>query len=267
MRIYDFLQYKPFLLEFMASFPKKGRGQALKLSKYLGVSSVVISQILKADRHFTTEQALSITEFYGFDERATEYFLNMVAKDKSGTHQLAQHYLKKLKKIQSEETQVKSRIVQAQQLTEIQTAQFYSNWFYSGVRLLSSIPEYKTIDDFASYLGLSRAKVREVVNFLIQLGLCVEENGSITMGPSATYLDPTSAFANNHRRNWRGKAIEKMSEPAANDLFYTSPMSLSVADVKNIRKDILAFVGTVSKRVADSPSETVACLNIDLFEF
>lgn len=266
MRIYDFLQYKPFLMEFIASFPKKGRGQALKLSKHLGVSSVVISQILKAERHMTHEQALSCSEFYGFDERATEYFLDMVAKDRAGTHKLSQYYLKKLKKIQSEESQVKSRIVQAQQLSEIETAQFYSNWFYSGIRLLSSIPEFKTVDDIASHLRLSRTKVREVVNFLIRLGLCVEDNGGITMGPSATYLDPTSAFANNHRRNWRTKAIEKMTEPGSNDLFYTSPMSLSSADVKIIRKEILAFVGTVSKRVADSPCEVVACLNIDLFE-
>lgn len=267
MRIYDYLQYKPFLTELIASFPKKGRGQALKLSQALGVSSVVISQILKSDRHFTNEQALQVADFFGFDERATDYFIHLVSKERAGTHQLIQFHNQKINKIRSEETQVKSRMVKAHQLSDIENAKFYSNWFYSGVRLLSSINEFQTIDDIASYFQLSRSKVRDIVNFLVQLRLCVEENGEIKMGPSATYLDPSSVFANNHRRNWRLKALGKMTEPGGQDLFYTSPMSLSENDIKILRKEILAFVGEVSKRVNDSPSEKLACLNIDFFEF
>lgn len=51
------------------------------------------------------------------------------------------------------------------------------------------------------------------------------------------------------------------------DLYFTSPMSLSPDTYGEVRALLLAAIEEVSKKVAPSPSESVACLSIDLFDF
>jgi hypothetical protein len=115
---------------------------------------------------------------------------------------------------------------------------------------------------------MSRNKVREIVNFLVEAGLCTEVDGKIGVGLVNTYLEPTSVFANNHRRNWRLKSMEKMKEPGTNDLFFTAPFSASKEDIKIIKQEMLEVIEkTFKKRLAESPAEKVACLVIDYFEF
>jgi len=69
--IIEFSNYKVFLREFIKTFPGHGRGQAARLAEHLNVTPMVISHILKRERHFTQSQALSAAKFFGLDERST----------------------------------------------------------------------------------------------------------------------------------------------------------------------------------------------------
>lgn len=266
MVIYEFREYKPFLNQFIAQFPKRGRGQARRLADHLGVSSVVISQILSGPRDFSPEQALQVAAYYGFDEAATEYFYLMVQKARAGHHKLKEYLEKKLVKMRTEDL-LRNRVVEHKELSEADKGVFYSNWQYAGISLLASIDGYNTIDAIAEYFGLTRSQVANIVSFLVSTGLCREEKGRITMGTTATHVGTGSPFVNSHRRNWRLKAMEHFNRPKENDLFYASPFSLSKADADHIRKELARLIGEISKRVSDSPCEQLACLNIDWFEF
>lgn len=52
-----------------------------------------------------------------------------------------------------------------------------------------------------------------------------------------------------------------------NDLFFTSPMSLSKEAAEKIRQELPAFIEKISKIVIPSKSEVIRCLNIDWFEY
>jgi uncharacterized protein (TIGR02147 family) len=267
MSVYEYHDYKPYLASVMQAFPNHGRGQARRLAEHLSVSSVVISQILSGNRHFTPEQALQVAAYFGFDERSTEYFVLLVNQARAGSKTLVAHYESKLEKLRRETMNLKNRVIDHRELSEADKGVFYSNWFYSGIRLLSSIEGYNSVEAIATYFGLSRAKVAEVVEFLVDRGLCKEENGHLQMGVTATYVDSASRFVNSHRRNWRLKGLERFTEPGPRDLFYSSPFSLSNKDADLIRKEIVKMIGEISKRVGHSDSEKLTCLNIDYFEF
>lgn len=267
MSIYDYRDYKVFLRELIESFPKKGRGQARRLAEHLKVNSVVVSQILAGSRDFSSEQALPVAGFFGLDERATEYLVLLIQRARAGTKELENFYDRKIQTQRQANQDLKNRVVEHKELSDSDKGIFYSNWFYSGIRLLSSIEGFQSVDEIASYFGMSRAKVSEVVSFLTERGLCKEIKGKIHMGTTATYVDSTSKYVNSHRRNWRLKALERFTEPKESDLFYSSPYSLSEKDAEKIREELVKMISQISKKVGDSPAERLVCLNIDWFRF
>lgn len=50
------------------------------------------------------------------------------------------------------------------------------------------------------------------------------------------------------------------------DMFYSGVVSLSAEDLKAFRKELVELVARFVERVKDSPSERLACLNLDWFE-
>ena len=183
------------------------------------------------------------------------------------TAELKNFYEIKLSRMREEVQNIKNLVAGREQLSDDDKGIFYSNWYYSGVRLLTSIEGYQTVDAIAEYFGLTRARVGEIVAFLLKTGLCVQTDGLIRMATKSTHVDHKSEFVNSHRRNWREKAREKFTEPDAHDIFYSSPVSLSKKDTELFRKELLKLIKSFSKQVEESPEQMLMCLNIDWFEF
>ena len=267
MWVLEFSDYKEFLNALLKTFPKRGRGQTQKLADYLGVQAMTVSHVLSRDRDFTPDQAVRVAQYFGLDDKATEYFLYLVNLSRADTPYLKKFYESKLAQMRADAQKIKNLVAGREELTDEEKGIFYSNWYFCGVSLLTSIEKYQTVEAIADYTGLSRAKVGEIVSFLVNTGLCVRENGKIRMGTKSTHVDDKSEFVNSHRRNWREKAREKFTEPGSHDLFYSSPVSLSEKDAELFRKELLRVIKDFSKQVQASPEQKTMCLNIDWFEF
>jgi uncharacterized protein (TIGR02147 family) len=267
MTIVEFTDYKAFVRALIKTYPKLGRGQARRLAEHLNLPPTVVSQILVNDRHFTPDQAVEVGTFFGLDEKSTEYFIYLVNLARADTKKLQGFYEMKLNKIRSEVQNVKNLVRGRDELSEENTGRYYSNWYYSGIWNLSAIPGFQTVESIANYFGLSRSKVGEVVSFLVESGLSVEEAGKIRPGLKSTHLSDKSAYVNNHRRNWREKAKEKFTDPGERDLFVSIPVSMSESDAEKFRLELLKIIKAFSKLVEPSPEEQLMCLNIDWFAF
>lgn len=215
MWITNFKNYKLFLKRTLANFPKNGRGQARRLAEHLGVAPVVVSQILTGERHFTVDQAIKIAEYLMLDENSKEYFVYLVCQARADTPASREFYGKRIEFLQDEAKKIRGLVAARNELTEADKAVYYSNWYYGGVRILSTIPGYQNIDSIAEYFNLPKEKVGQIVNFLVSCGLCTNENGKIQVGKAPTYVGEGSEFLNNHRRNWREKARERFLKPGS----------------------------------------------------
>lgn len=266
MTIFNFSNYKQFVIKRVQEMPNRGRGQFRRMSLHLGVNSTMISQVFKGDRDLTLEQGISLCEFLGLGELEQKYFITLLLKSRAGSEDLRQYFKNEEAKIKKEAEQIKSHVSHAE-ITEEHRALFYSDWIYSGIRILSSIDKYNTIDDIAEYFKLPRARVNQVVDFLIQTGLCIEKDGKMEVGPQSTHVDNKSPLVNSHRRNWHQKAIEQMHGFNDEDLFYSGPVSISKADREAVRAELVNTISKILKRVHKSPEEEVVCLNIDWFGF
>lgn len=267
MWIAEFDNYKAFIKAHMKTLPKNGYGQAKKLADHLGISPMVLSHILTRHQHFTADQALRVAAHFGFIPRDTEYFLNMIYMERADSPALKQIHQQKLDDLKREANKIKNVVQGRDELTEMEKATFFSNWYYVAAFVMISIKGYQTVSALSEYLKLSPKKISTIVSFLLDSGLVVEEKGTLGVGKKSIFLPDTSEFLNNHRRNWREIALRKFSENAPRNIFFSMPVSISKKDADEVQKELLRVIADYSKKVADSPEELPMCLNIDWFQF
>jgi len=267
MWIFDFKDYKRFLTDFMASLPKKGRGQSLALANHLNVQQSVITSILKHDRDLTPEQGLATAAFFGFDETTSEYFVLMIQRQRADSSALRAFWQKRLDDIRDKEMSLSNLRKEDREISDSDKAIYYSNWYYSAARIALFLPEYRNVDSLSKFLNLSKGKTAKIIDFFVRTRIVKNENGALIPTEMGTSINDSSEFLNNHRRNWRDRARTKFVEAGPSDYFASIPMSLSKKDAEWFSAEIKVLLDSLFARLKTSPDEVTRCLNIDWFDF
>lgn len=265
--IYEFTSYRSYLDEWIRSQGPAGHGLKGQVAKALGVSSSLVSQVLKGDKTLTPDQTSSLCDFLGLAEVEADYLHLLVELDRAATPRFKEKLSKKIQALRDNSKKLGLRIPKQKELADEQKAIFYSSWLYSGIRNLSALPEMESASRIAEHLHLDASVANRIVRFLIENGLCKEENGKLTYGPASTQVYRDSPFVNKHHQNWRFQAIQQMELRRDDDLFFTSPMSMSREAAGEIRKLLTEFIQSAIKTAGPSDSEIVACLNLDWFRY
>lgn len=265
MSIFEYSDYRSFMKELFQRMPKQGYGQAYKLARFLGVHTTLVSQVLKKHKTFTLEQASTTAEFLGLNDLESEYFLSLVQIDRAGNEALRKILKRQLSGLRKKAADLSNRLSPRSTLRDELRATFYSDWTYSAVRQLTAIPTFDNIEDIAARLSLPRKQVKNIIDFLLRSGLCKEEKGKLSVGPSSTHLEVSSPWIKSHHCNWRQKAIQEINREDDLKLHYSSPLTLSKSDAARVREMLIKCIDEVDKVIDPSPSEELRCLNIDWF--
>lgn len=268
--IYEHTNYREYLAAWIDETQKQksqARGIKGRLATAAQVSPAMMSLILKGQKHMTMEQAAEVAEFLNLNEIETDYFFLLVELGKAGSFKLEQKLKRKLRELQANAKKISARVKKDRELTDEEKAIYYSNWIYTGVRNLSAIPEFGTIDKIAQRLHVPENQVLKTVEFLSEHGLIKKENGQLTFGPTHMHVGSDSPFVMRHHQNWRLRGFQFMEQHTESNLFYTCPMSLSHEAVEEVRKLLPKVIEQVLKIVGPSPSERAFCFNMDWYEY
>lgn len=268
MNLYDFDDYQTYLRQWLEAQPKLGRGILRAWSLKFAVHPSLLSQVLSGKRSLTLELADQIGEELNLGENEALYFQLLVLQENAGTKKLKDKFRKRILDARARSKKISERVRTDIELSEEAKSVFYSSWLYAGLRNLTAIPEFRTVDALAARLGLPRALVAGAIEFLVTEGLCrVGEGGAIEVGPQRTFVPAGSPLVERHHQNWRLHGFTKMKLKRPEDLFLTIPMSLSVADAEKLRTLLPSWFQEVNKIIGPSESQTVRCLNLDFFEY
>lgn len=266
MSIFKYKNYKTFLRNYIDNLPKKGRGEIAKIANFLGVSSTLLSQIISAEKDFSLEQAKGVTEYLALPEIEADYFVLLVHLERAGTVSLKEYYNKKIISIREKALKISERVTPTKSLNDQERSVFYSSHLYAAVWLFTSVGEKgKTIEEIMQRFDLTRIKVLEIIKFLHETHLCIENNGRYKMGTQSTHVEKGSPFLNHHFRNWRIHSIKQSENLSEEELMYTAPVSLSKKDFELLREEMILFIKKFLEKVHQSPAEEVACFNLDFF--
>lgn len=264
--IFEFKNYRKYLEWAFEQRASNGFGEAKKLAEYLRIHPTFVSQVLKGAKSLSAEQSLGVTKYLNLNNLETDYFLLLVQIDRAGTSDLKKHLQAKLIEIESKANQLVNRVKHDARLTSEQQATFYSDWLYSACRLSTLLPNMQTLDQLSAYLRVSKVRLKDVTDFLVDAGMLKLEGGRFEIGPLATHLDGRSPWIKSHHTNWRQKALERLSFPDEASLHYSAPMTLSLEDMKKVKEILIKSINDVDEVLEPSPSETLVCLNIDWFK-
>ncbi len=78
MKIFEYRDYREFMVELLHSMPKRGHGVLTQWAKALRVSIPLMSQILKGIKGMTHETADDLSRHLGLSEKEIDYFLLLV---------------------------------------------------------------------------------------------------------------------------------------------------------------------------------------------
>ncbi len=265
--IYEYWNYREYLQGWLENQRTRRHGLKGQIAAALGISSSLISQILKGEKSLTSDQASDLADFLGLNQMESDYLHLLVEFDRAGNPRYREKIKLKIQSTQLKSQQIGNRVPRDKELSAEQKTVYYSSWLYSGVRNLTAVPGFGQIRNLAEYLDCEPRVISQIIQFLLENGLCREQDGKITYGPSSTHVDKNSPFVNQHHQNWRQKGIEQMHKRREDDFFFTSPLSLSMEAEKQIRMLLLSTIQSALKISGPSPSETVACLNVDFFRY
>ena len=266
MTIFEFTDYKKFVLHTIESNPELGRGSVKKIAESLRVHPSLISQILKGLKDFNPEQANDVATFLGLDEEATEYFLCLVEIERAGTAKLKTFLTNKRDRMIRLAKAVQDASDGDDFLKRKNVAdRLYSYWYYSAIHLLSQIPKYQSVDAMAAYLKLPVPTIQEAVQVLSELGMIAVETGRVISGASS-WADADQLHAKRFHMNWRLKAIDRLNIEGTHEDFVTLPVALSGADRERLREMILEFADKVRETADPAGADKLSVVTIDLFD-
>ncbi len=262
--IFDFYDFRSYL---MAAIPTKGaeRGARTKLAKLLNVQKGLISSIFHGSAQLSLEQAFRVSHFLSHSERERDYFLLLVQKSRAGSAELEKYFAAKIQEVASQRREIHERIKTSDVLTKKNQLLYYSSWHFTAVHMCLRIENIQTTHGISRYLGVPISRIQEILEFFVEVGIAQEQGGSFSCGSTRIHIGVDSAFVPKHHSNWRMQAIHSLDRKNAEDLHYSSVMSISKEAAQKIRNIFLQSIQSTEPVVKDSRDEEVFCLNLDLF--
>lgn len=267
MSVFNFTDYRDFLQNHRRQLPRKGWGFVSQLAAHLGVSQVHVSQVLSGTTDFSMEQALLVAEYLNLGDAEKEFFIWLIIQAKSGSEKLNRFSGAKLRSLRNQAKQLKGTLNADKILSEEQQNIFYSNYMYSAIRLFASTGRGKSLEEISLHFQISPASATRFLDFLVSAELLQKHrDGRFAEGSRRTFLPRESPNYLRNLINWRLRSLQSASSLSESEIMFTSPVSLSKQDFEKIQIRLLDLIKEVSGVVRDSPSEIVACWNLDWFE-
>lgn len=264
MVIWEYDSYKFFIEKWMLTLPKRGHGTGARIAKLLGIHTTMVSHILRGNSHFSVEQALKLSEeLFTFNALETRYFVLLVQKDRAANHSSRDFFARQIEELRVRALNISERMPTQRNLEPKDQAVFYSDWYYSGIRLLTALPGVHTVESLAAQIELPNTLVKRVLEFLVETGLVIDEQGRFSIGEAQTYVGADSIFVNRHHANWRLRVLSRINNPNAQDLRFTNTVTLSRKDFLSIRELLIKTIAEFRKQAGPSPPENMACLTLD----
>lgn len=245
------------------------RGYKALMAEAAGCQPAYLSQVLSGRALLTIEQASGLADFWQFNNYESDYFITLAQYARAGTLSLQSKLEKRLSEIkQSVQKKNKSELqLDTKRVTMENALQYYADWLPSAVHMLLSLERFnKNTVSLAGYLHVTEAEIYRAIEVLLQLGFIKKDNNGFSKTSKHLHISQQNLYSNLHHRNWRLKAIDKLQNPSAENLHFTSIYSLDSKTHQYILKKIRSLLTEVKREVSEAEETRASGLNIDFFE-
>lgn len=272
MNLYDYIDYKKFIRDYIKNLPYSGRGFKAKIANELRIHTAYVSQVLNKTANFTLEQSIDLSDLLNLTNSEKEYFLLLVQKERAGSKNLESYFINQMNAFVDEQRKLKNRLEAKGEINQVDQQIYYSSWHFMAVHALISTKKFHTPQEIAQQLNIPISKARETIEFLLNAAIIVKEGNSFELGSRDIHLSSDSPMISKHHTNWRMKAISSLdasSEEDNNsfeDMHYSGVISVTEKDAQAIREILIKSIQNSRKVIGQSEPEDVYCYTLDMFK-
>lgn len=265
MRIWDFTQYKPYLIARLGAAGARS-GARKQLAAHIPVHTTFVSQVLKGRAEFSLEQAEAVNTFLEHTDDEAEYFILLLLKDRAGTRPLKARFERKIKAMRDERLNIQRRIGAQETISDRDREKFYSTHYYGAIHVLTGIPEFRSVERLSEALRLSKPRVQEMVDFCLRIGVLKQEKGEIKPGAQHIHIGNQSELVLKHHMNWRQHTLHGLQFLDPDDLHYSACVSLTNADAFKVKESMLHNLKENVDVISKSAEEVAYVLSFDFYK-
>ena len=140
---------------------------------------------------------------------------------------------------------------------------YYSDPNIALAHISASILSTQTLNEIAKRLNLSVERTKQILNYLVNLGLIQQTGSRYTHSGANRHLNRKSEFTRMNHLNWRLKASEDSYND--NSIHYTNIFSFSLNDWLELKKNLLNYIERQNENIHSSGSEEIGVFCCDLF--
>lgn len=266
MIVYDSKTYREFVKACLAGARAAGRkGAARQLALHLKCHSTYVSQVIKGKADLSIDQGLGFCGYFKLGTEPTEFFLDLLQRDRAATREAKAHFQGRLDRRLAELSDMKKRWKISETLSAEQESKYYGSWVPQAVHLYCQLPGRHTAASIAKALTLTEARVAAVVDDLASLGFLEATSEGLKSLRDSVHLGNDSALIARNHVNWRVKTITDLTARGRAGRHYSSVVSMSAKTALEIEAMILAHVEQTRAVILPSTSEGLYVYCLDFF--
>ena len=231
----------------------------------INASPSYVSKVISGNIKLALEYVPVINELLQHNDAEADFFMQLVCYSQAGSNKLEVYFKNKLDAI-LEQRRVHPDWIDGKQLTEEVQAKYYSHWLYTVIHVLTSVPDYQTKAAIAAKLRLSINTVKQILDYLVQVGLIEFKGDRYRNLEKRVYQKKNAIWAEQANHNIRQLALHKQMEPSVGDMHYWYVMALSKKDGELIRKILEKTIEQFEPIAKNTKNEEVFGLSLDFFK-
>lgn len=263
--IFDFDDYKAYLLQKIASLPRRGRGFRLQIAEFIHCQKPFVSQVLKGDSHFSLEQGDRINRLLQHDQEESQYFLFLIEFARAGTESLREFFRLQLASISEKRLLLKNRIKSDGEISEAEKSKYYSSWIYGAIRVATTIPKLRSRTALARTLALPEEILLDALQFLEKSGIIERKGDEYFPASFNLHLGSDSSLIARHHTNWRLRTLDAITREKPSDLHFSGVVSISKKDATRIKSIFVDAIERSQEVVKESPEEELFVVCTDFY--
>ena len=263
MNIFDFNDYKKFLLSVIKSKP---RGFQSMLARAMKCQASYLIQVLTKKNELTEDQAIMAASYLNLPPLEVDYFLLLVGHSRAVSDELKKFYAKKIKSYHKAKEDIKKIIPNYSEIQNNIAVEYFSNWEISLIHLLTSSSHYQTPKAISARLKIRIKRVEYVLNFLTKNNLVENLYDRWIFKGDPIFLAKESSLNFIHQANQRNQVVRSIRELNNEDLHFCSTFIISAQHFEELKKEINLLIEKSHQKITASPSEELYSLVIDLFK-
>ncbi len=262
--IWDCTTYREYLISQMGGEGTRS-GKRKELAHQIGVHTTFVSQVLTGRAELSLEQGEAINHYLAHTEDESEFFLQLIMMERAGSAALKRRFKQKVDQLRQERLNIGRRVRAKGSISEKDRERFYSSHIYGAIHVLASIQRFRDAKALSAALHIPVSRARELIDFLVHIGLLSEADGKIKPLSNHVHLSNDSETVLKHHSNWRMHTLNRLRLREPQDLHYSACLSLSRDDAFKIKESLLESLKKNLKVVEASPEETAYVYNMDFY--